>query len=334
MSRIYLMLSIWLLCPAAAATNAACASPNLVKTQITIESEPVAADADITGRIVKINRASPGSANKDFLGSIYVEGSGNYDRANINIKTETRIFVLKNGKRRAADFDNLQVNARVQAAFSGPVLESYPVQATAAEIVVLADGDNNQEEPNDKTHLPLTKTDYLRVEGERRRVTLRLFDEVDLPFAAYYPENDFIPETGASDEGQSLRFVSKMGGRKNENAYVHIFFPYRNSSPAQVRRLVSGNRGLLKTNGWRVKDVKPNKNYNFAWAKEQIFFADRNNDGFVLIGRQQNRAFYVIVHYPKEYAEGFLPRAEVVLKNLLVKKTNPHPANRNVPDVK
>src|SRR4028118_1351070 len=99
MSKFYLFLSVWLLCGTA---NAACAMPDLKTNQSNMPVKTAAAQADITGKIVKVNRASTGSENKDFLGGIYVEGSENYDRASINVKTQTRIYISRNGKRREA----------------------------------------------------------------------------------------------------------------------------------------------------------------------------------------------------------------------------------------
>ncbi|MBD2082498.1 hypothetical protein [Leptolyngbya sp. FACHB-17] len=34
------------------------------------------------------------------------------------------------------------------------------------------------------------------------------------------------------------------------------------------------------------------------------------------IGEIDGRAFYVILYYPREYGDGFSPRADVILKNL------------------
>lgn len=102
--------------------------------------------ADITGKIIRISPASENSDNKQFLGSIYVEGGGKYDRASINVTRQTKIFIGEDGKRRAAKFEDLKIGDSVSAAFEGPVLESYPVQATAGDIEILKNNDDNSGE--------------------------------------------------------------------------------------------------------------------------------------------------------------------------------------------
>lgn len=121
------------------AANLNCAAQNSVANKQESKTK-----ADITGRIIKKNPASAGGENSNFLGSVYVEGSGNYDRANINVTGQTNIYVLRDGERQAAKFEDLQVGAEISAGFTGPVLESYPVQATAGEIVILKSETKNQ----------------------------------------------------------------------------------------------------------------------------------------------------------------------------------------------
>jgi beta-N-acetylhexosaminidase len=72
------------------------------------------------------------------LGSILVEGvkdeTTNHDRAFVHVTDKTRIE-KRDGK--PAKFEDLKKGARVQALFTGPVAKSYPVQATAKEILIL-----------------------------------------------------------------------------------------------------------------------------------------------------------------------------------------------------
>jgi beta-N-acetylhexosaminidase len=97
-------------------------------------------EADIRGSITSIYQATEDSTG-DVIGSILIEGNiekdTEYDKASVTITKETRIFESKSGKLIKANFDSLKPNQRVQALFTGPVAESYPVQVRAKEVVIL-----------------------------------------------------------------------------------------------------------------------------------------------------------------------------------------------------
>src|SRR4030042_6675545 len=97
-------------------------------------------EADIRGSITSINK-STGDSTGDIIGSILIEGNiekdTEYDKASVTITKDTRIFESKRGTLIKASFGSLKPNQRVQALFTGPVAESYPVQVKAKEVVIL-----------------------------------------------------------------------------------------------------------------------------------------------------------------------------------------------------
>ena len=97
-------------------------------------------EADIRGNITSIYKAAEDSTG-DIIGSILIEGDiekdTEFDKASVTITKETHIFESKSGKLLKASFDSLKPNQRVQALFTGPVMESYPVQVKAKEVVIL-----------------------------------------------------------------------------------------------------------------------------------------------------------------------------------------------------
>lgn len=96
---------------------------------------------DIRGRITKLNR-SDAQTNK-LLGSILVErdanAGGEYDKADVKITAETRIYAeTDREKRTLLTIDALKLDQRVAVRFApGPALMSYPIQVGAAEIIIL-----------------------------------------------------------------------------------------------------------------------------------------------------------------------------------------------------
>lgn len=97
--------------------------------------------ADIRGTVTSIHPANPEGQASGLLGSVLIEGSveadTQFDKAAVTITGQTRIVQQQGQDRRPASFESLAVGQRVQARFTGPAAESYPVQATAAEIVIL-----------------------------------------------------------------------------------------------------------------------------------------------------------------------------------------------------
>ena len=94
---------------------------------------------DIRGTITKASVLN--DAKKVTLGSILVEGQRDkdtsYDKASITILNTTKIEKLAGKDRMPATLDDLKAGVRVEATFSGPVAESYPVQARAASVLIL-----------------------------------------------------------------------------------------------------------------------------------------------------------------------------------------------------
>ena len=91
----------------------------------------------IRGNITNRNAGAGG----DLVGSVLVEGQveadTSFDKASIAVTVKTQIFEQVGSERRPATFEALQVGRSVEAWFEGPVAESYPVQATASDIVIL-----------------------------------------------------------------------------------------------------------------------------------------------------------------------------------------------------
>jgi beta-N-acetylhexosaminidase len=92
-------------------------------------------EVDIRGRISGVDAGDNG------LGTILVEGEvqedTEYDKASVFVTKKTKIYRLENNQRIRVSFAALAAGQIVEVAFTGPVRESYPVQADAAEILIL-----------------------------------------------------------------------------------------------------------------------------------------------------------------------------------------------------
>jgi beta-N-acetylhexosaminidase len=97
--------------------------------------------ADIRGRVTNQTAAGEEARKKGVLGTLLIEGAKEkdtgYDKAYVRVTAKTKVEKLDGKERKPARFEDLKKGARVQAVFTGPVAESYPVQATAAAVLIL-----------------------------------------------------------------------------------------------------------------------------------------------------------------------------------------------------
>ena len=92
---------------------------------------------DVRGKITSISV----SATNPALGTVLIEGKvekdTSVDKASARVTAETSIVRIEDGKKVAGKFSDLKVGQTVEASFTGAVSESYPVQGSASEIVIL-----------------------------------------------------------------------------------------------------------------------------------------------------------------------------------------------------
>ncbi len=188
---------------------------------------------------------------------------------------------------------------------------------TAAALPSSSSGSEAEATPAGKTsptgeERPETKSGTISLEGMPHDVRLQLIQE-GLPFSTYIPENDFVLEQAASDEGTGVRFIAKFGGVLNRDASLSFFFPTEESSQAQMEELIGGSQGLGASNGWKTEKLSDASSY-CPWAVS-AYRIEEGEDiiGHACIGMHKGKAFYVIAAYPREYAEGFGPRASLIL---------------------
>jgi hypothetical protein len=104
-------------------------------------AQPPGVSPDIEGYVASVSGISADPRPSDVLGSILIEGELGrgmpFDRASVTIREGTSIYDDRARELVEARFEDLEVGQRVQAVFTGPVAESYPVQATASQILIL-----------------------------------------------------------------------------------------------------------------------------------------------------------------------------------------------------
>jgi uncharacterized protein (TIGR03437 family) len=108
---------------------------------VSSDATPSQSRWDVRGKITKIVPADGAAKQKGIVGSFLVEGDvapdTTVDKAAVTATVETRLFEQQGQDRRPSAFDSLKIGQTVQVRFAGPASQSYPVQATASEVVIL-----------------------------------------------------------------------------------------------------------------------------------------------------------------------------------------------------
>ena len=96
-------------------------------------AKPVETEANFIGFITEIH-----PNGKDVLGQIFVESHADkiVSRYIITITKETSIFQQDGNSLRQVDFEALKDKQWVKIWFTGPGIESFPVQGTAGQVVI------------------------------------------------------------------------------------------------------------------------------------------------------------------------------------------------------
>ena len=107
----------------------------VLSVDCTSATKPIETEADFTGFITEIHPMQ----EKGISGQISVESHADkiVTKYTITIEDETLIFQQDGDNLRNANFAALETKQWVQIWFSGPVMESWPMQATAKQVVII-----------------------------------------------------------------------------------------------------------------------------------------------------------------------------------------------------
>lgn len=167
-----------------------------------------------------------------------------------------------------------------------------------------------------KTNRPPTRRGTIGLEGMQQKFTFKLFDSskysLPVPFTTYVP-HDMLAEINSSGEGDGVTFVANFDGKRNDNAFLEVNF-FGEGVREDVARTMIVALAIVREDQKRRSDA-PNR---FKWSLVEHDFMDQTGSGewfmgTVALGKHNDRYFYVIIQYPENYEEGFVPRAYRIL---------------------
>lgn len=95
--------------------------------------------ATIRGAIIAVDDYKQGEG-RQILMEVTKESGTQYDRASVNIPKDAKMFAMADGKKNKASLADLKSGQSLEVVITGPVMESYPVQVNATEVVITGGG--------------------------------------------------------------------------------------------------------------------------------------------------------------------------------------------------
>lgn len=152
----------------------------------------------------------------------------------------------------------------------------------------------------------------ITIEGMDQPITLNFFDG-ERNFITYVPE-DMLAEIVSLGEGYTYRFYANYLGNKNENAYLQFYFF---SKEITEKPEMFGEKGRFTIENLDMKPVKEGDKM-YKWSLEEY----STKGAYGILGEHEGQYFSMLILYPGEFAEGFVPRANKIIDHLYWTDTN------------
>lgn len=173
------------------------------------------------------------------------------------------------------------------------------------------DGQMENKSENDR---PATKTDVISLEGMDEEFTFNLYEEKGLDFSTYIIE-DMIAESVSTGEGDALIVYANFGGNKNEDAALSFFSPSE-AHKLNLEQLIEQTKEQLTNEGYKVEELE--ESTNPLQLDVQIYNLESSDlIGKAMFFEHQDRVYVIYYHYPPEFGDGFGPRLNKLLEDIV-----------------
>lgn len=177
-----------------------------------------------------------------------------------------------------------------------------------------ADSDQNTPAKN----RPKTKSDTIAIEGNEETFTFLLLDNPVLGFSTYTVQGS-MEQVSSTEEGDTM--IVYPLGETNHEAFVHFFSPPKGvkttiEEQAEIAKELLANEEFIFPE--RVQDA-PNR---YDWSEVEFDIQREKDYGMYILGtvsifQHGDRVYRVIVQYPEDWAEGFLPRVSKMFDDIV-----------------
>ncbi|WP_017755416.1 hypothetical protein [Calidifontibacillus oryziterrae] len=164
----------------------------------------------------------------------------------------------------------------------------------------VTEGENNRE-GNGSIELPeleKQKTVKMMIEGMEEDKLVTLEQHKELGFSTYIPD-DMVVETSP----ESFDVFTNFGGNKNENAKLQI-------SAKTVEQITE----QMEIEGFTIEETTE-KAYEFT--TKEFSLKKEGMIGRVVHFQHNEKDYSLIYFFPEEFADGFGPRADIIVNELV-----------------
>lgn len=165
--------------------------------------------------------------------------------------------------------------------------------------------------------------DTILIEGQPEEIRLERFETpvgFPLPFTAWVP-SDMSVQVIPADSGAAVRFTAEFGGIRRPDAFLNLFVhpaSVQETEAVSLARAFAVSRGVPVSRG---EAPEPEPAPSYAWSLAEYRFDGTAPGaapvvGRVAVGRHGGRYFHIVQQFPPEYADGFGPRAHLLLERL------------------
>lgn len=168
---------------------------------------------------------------------------------------------------------------------------------------------------------PAVKQDTILIEGMEETFSFNLVETEGLGFSTYVIE-DMIAEQSSSADGDELFVYVNFGGVKNEQAGLRIFSP-KKESKVEMEQLITDMKEELASMGLQMKETTLDSHHPFTAPDspvhvEKVYLLTSNDlGGRAIFFEHDQRPYVLYYHYPHEYGDGFDPRINKLIADLV-----------------
>lgn len=158
--------------------------------------------------------------------------------------------------------------------------------------------------PAQSEALPQKKTIPIMLEGMEEKMVLYLHQAKPLGFYTYIPR-DMVAKSGE----RTFTVYSRFQGKVNQNVKFQLIKMGHSLNQAENQL-----KQRLKNEGF---DIQPITQKRFGFAEREFGLKKRGFTGRAAVFQYNERAYALYYYYPPEYADGFEPRLEIILDELV-----------------
>lgn len=166
---------------------------------------------------------------------------------------------------------------------------------------------------------PETKLDNLSIEGMNEERRFNLVKSDPLGFSTYISD-DLAAEPLRTDKGDALFIYTNYVGKLNKDVFIRFFSP-GSLMETTVEEMSKSAEQDLKSEGYKVEKVLNTDEYFYADSEVELKAEGKGEKGDrycrISIFRHGDRLYSIMMQYPAEFAEGFSPRVNKILDEMV-----------------